>query len=162
MAKTRSPRPPTNISLASEVARDVQLESIALRRAQFEAFAEGEVDLTKLKANTQVASKYSLEGSRLLVAMSFRFELALPGEPPSPALNLIAEYALRYKLPEGNTYRDLALRYFAELNGALNVWPYWRELVQTVASRAGLGALTLPVYRAQARVVPEADVAEKR
>jgi preprotein translocase subunit SecB len=31
------------------------------------------------------------------------------------------------------------------MNGIYNIWPYWREYVQTTTSRLGLPPLTLPV-----------------
>jgi len=36
---------------------------------------------------------------------------------------------------------------FGEINGTYNLWPYWREFVQTATVRMDLPALVLPVYR---------------
>lgn len=59
-----------------------------------------------------------------------------------------AEFQLRYSSANVLNHSEPELRWFAELNGTLNAWPYWRELVQTVLGRAGVGSLTLPLLRA--------------
>ena len=40
-----------------------------------------------------------------------------------------------------------ALELFAQANGTFNLWPYWREFVQSTSTRMGLPALTVPSYR---------------
>jgi hypothetical protein len=66
-----------------------------------------------------------------------------------------AEFQLRYRVNEAFVASEGELRWFAELNATLNSWPYWRELVQTVIGRAGIGSLTLPLWRAPAVPVDE-------
>lgn len=39
------------------------------------------------------------------------------------------------------------LRAFARTNALFNVWPYWREFVQSMASRAGLPPLVVPLLQ---------------
>ena len=34
---------------------------------------------------------------------------------------------------------------FGKMNGIHNVWPYWREYVQSVSTRAGMPPVTLPL-----------------
>jgi hypothetical protein len=41
------------------------------------------------------------------------------------------------------------LEKFGEHNAAFHVWPYWREVVQSAASRMGLPRLILPPFRLQ-------------
>ena len=66
-----------------------------------------------------------------------------------------AEFQLRYLSREALSATEAERRWFAELNSTLNAWPYWRELVQTVLGRAGVGSLTLPLWRASSIIVRE-------
>ena len=151
------PQGPTNFQLAGLVAKDVELDSIVLKRAELESHATSETEVTELAQASQFRPSYELlkgPPRRLAVHMAFVLDLSFPTEPPTNVLHLGAEYALTYKLPETTSeYPPEALQWFAELNGTLNVWPYWRELVHTVVARVGLGSITLPVWRAQARPI---------
>lgn len=149
----------TNIQLAGQVARDVELDGVRLRASQLETHLEGQVALDELTVEQQFRPRYELLQSpqRMRVFIAFKLDLLTRDEPQFGVLRFTAEYALDYHLPEGKEYSDLELHWFAELNGTLNVWPYWREHVHTVVARAGLGSLTLPVWRAKAQVVNVGD-----
>ncbi|MEX2157140.1 MAG: hypothetical protein WD773_09910 [Gemmatimonadales bacterium] len=157
-------QPVTNFQLASLVSKDVELVSILLKRADLESHVVREMSATQLSLAQQFRPRYELAGDprRLLVHMGFVLDLNAPKDPPENILHLGAEYTLTYTLPEGGAeYPAMALDSFAELNGALNVWPYWRELVHTVVARVGLGSITLPVFRAKARPVePQPEAAK--
>ncbi len=148
----------TNIQLASQVARDVELESVLLTAAQLQSQVDPATDVTKLATKQQFRSRYEFREKprRLRVMIAFVFDLEASENGSRNVLHLAAEYALTYRLPEEQQYSPDSLGWFSELNGALNVWPYWRELVHTVVARTGLGSITLPVFRAVAKVVEEA------
>jgi len=155
-AQQQPAAPVTNFQLASRVSKDVELVSILLKRADLESHVVQEMNVTELSLTQQFRPRYELvEGPRrLLVHMGFVLDFSAPKDPPENVLHIAAEYTLTYTLPEGGAeYPPEALNCFAELNGALNVWPYWRELVHTVVARVGLGSITLPVFRAKARPV---------
>jgi preprotein translocase subunit SecB len=54
-----------------------------------------------------------------------------------------------YTIPSEITPSSKQIKAFASTNGMLNVWPYWREFVQSITNRAGLPPLTLPLFRVQ-------------
>ncbi|MGH7570604.1 MAG: hypothetical protein ACREMK_02030 [Gemmatimonadota bacterium] len=56
-------------------------------------------------------------------------------------------FDLIYRLESAATYPEDALKYFAELNGPYNAWPYLRECVQSIGARVGLGGIVIPVFR---------------
>lgn len=145
----------TNIQLAGQVARDVELESVILRSSHLETHLEETVALDELAVEQQFRPRHELLESprRIRVFIAFKLDLLTRVEPQRGVLQFVAEYALEYRLPEGKNYSDLALHWFAELNGTLNVWPYWREHVHSVVARVGLGSLTLPVWRAKPQAV---------
>lgn len=156
----------TNFQLAGLVAKDVELESVLLTRADLESHVVSGIDVTELELAQHFRPRFELLTAprRLKVCTAFVLDLTRPGEQSASVLHLSAEYSLTYKLPDpGPDYTKESLECFAELNGTLNVWPYWRELVHTVVARVGLGSITLPVWRAQARPVePRAENNELR
>ncbi len=62
-----------------------------------------------------------------------------------------AGYVLRYVLTPGPKPTDAELQKFAEVNGRLNVTPYWREFLDTALRRAGLPPVLAPVYKVPAQ-----------
>ena len=61
------------------------------------------------------------------------------------AINVVSE--LTYRIPKELTVTREALNQFADVNGVYNVWPYWRELVQTTSVRMGFPPLLMPLFR---------------
>lgn len=72
-------------------------------------------------------------------------------------VDLTATFLATYRLEDASSYPQDALHHFADLNGTLNVWPYWRELVQSFAGRAGLPGVVVPVYRPRVKQIPEQE-----
>jgi len=66
-------------------------------------------------------------------------------------VELTAIFLATYRLEGAHAYPHDALQHFAELNGTYNVWPYWRELVQSFAGRAGLPDIVVPVFKPRVR-----------
>ena len=62
-------------------------------------------------------------------------------------LSVTATFTAVYSIPEPSSHSPDDLQCFARLNGTYNVWPYWREPVHTMGSRAGLPGLVVPVFR---------------
>lgn len=63
------------------------------------------------------------------------------------ALSIEATYNAVYEIPADHDANQDALDLFAHTNGTFNLWPYWREFVQTTSARMGLAGLTVPTYR---------------
>ncbi len=78
-------------------------------------------------------------------------------EQEQELVSIDATFLAVYRLEDASSYPRDALGHFAELNGTYNVWPYWRELVQTFAARAGMGGLVVPVFKPPIRPVEEAE-----
>ncbi|MCC5830871.1 MAG: hypothetical protein JJU36_15600 [Phycisphaeraceae bacterium] len=66
---------------------------------------------------------------------------------PAGRLLIGATFQLVYQLPEIDKYGKDQLQAFAEVNAVYNVWPYWREYVQSTLARMGLPTITMPAYR---------------
>jgi hypothetical protein len=56
-----------------------------------------------------------------------------------------AEFVLDYGVDKAIPITDEAATAFGRMNGIHNVWPYWREYVQSTSMRVGLPPITLPL-----------------
>lgn len=145
--------PTTDVKLASIVAKDVELDAVLLRSAKVDSSVGDDIRPAKLETRHHFRARYEMVNpARLHVLVEFHIEL-LPPEATSKLVSIDSEYLLVYRLPEDKSYPSEALRYFAELNGVVHLWPYWRELVHTIVARVGLGSLTLPVYRVKPKTI---------
>jgi len=59
------------------------------------------------------------------------------------------DFELIYALESPSQLKQTHYDAFARTNAIFNVWPYWREFVQSATVRLGLPALTLPLFRLQ-------------
>ena len=55
-----------------------------------------------------------------------------------PCLQIEIEHRLLYSLPDDYILGEEALQEFAWQNGIFNVWPYWREMVDSIYARMKL------------------------
>jgi hypothetical protein len=151
---------PTNLERAGVIAKQVQLRSIILRNARVESDVDPLDPPDQIQLRQAHRARYELPNQHpdhiyVYVDLHFAAANAEGHEPSSERLELEATYLLVYALQTAAQHPEDALQHFAELNGAYNVWPYWRELVQTVAGRVGLAAIVVPVFRPPVRKLEE-------
>lgn len=152
----------TNLDRASVVSRDVTIEAVNLSRAEMRTNLDplDPPEITRLAQRFRC--RFELPSTRPNHVV-VHVNLVLDGtdieatEEDQPLVSINATFTAVYELEDARTYPRDALQHFAELNGTYNVWPYWRELVQTFAARAGMGGLVVPVFRPRPRRVPEPD-----
>jgi hypothetical protein len=146
---------PTNLDLARPVSASVEIQSVNLAEASVKSL----LDPTKpipddfllhqaFRASYELADE-SPDTVVVQIELTFTAGKNTEGDSGSgeAILTLNARYALLYSLPKAATFPADSLAAFAELNGTYNVWPYWREMVQTVTGRVGLAAVIVPVLR---------------
>jgi hypothetical protein len=142
--------PPTNsFQMAGEVARAVELETVALRAVQ--AAFNGQSSVPKLPVPVQVrithSEKFILDPEgKLDVTIHFDV-LGMPPKGATEGFDLHCDFVARYALHAGATFSEGHYSHFASLNALMNVWPYMRELVQSATSRMGLPSLVLTLFR---------------
>jgi len=152
----------TNLSLAGKVAKHVELDAVTLRYARADAKCEpGElpddvnIDLQYRTSLSRRARKNEPLASELAVLVEFKFNVQTKDEDaPAEVLTLEAGYLLTYMLNAAVDLDEECFKHFAEVNGAYNAWPYWRELVQSVTGRVGLPGFVVPVFRPAAVEIP--------
>lgn len=145
----------TNLDLAGKVARNVELEAVNLRHASVNAgYEPGELPeevAIDIQYRTSMERKPSQGGTpypKLAVTVEFKFKVEAKSDENSIDVMLLeAGYLLTYALNPSAEIEDECFKYFAEVNGPYNAWPYWRELVQSVSGRLGLPGFVVPVFR---------------
>ena len=80
---------------------------------------------------------------------SFTVQMRLEGahqDEEQIVLSFRAKYWVVYTF-ESEELDNTALGHFADYNAPFNVYPYFRELVDTNSKKMGLDGITLPLYK---------------
>jgi preprotein translocase subunit SecB len=83
----------------------------------------------------------------LAVQVKYSVKAASRDSKGNPFFNLSAIFQLTYEGKNLAAFEMEKLKTFADVNGVHNAWPYFRELVQNVASRMGLPPMTVPLLK---------------
>lgn len=153
---------PTNLERASLVSRSVQIETVTLTRVAMNTDLVEEPSNAPLRLSQRYRARYEFppsDSNTVLVRVDLRFEAhsTSDGEPDHRVADIEAEFLVVYRTNATSPFPTDALRHFARLNGTYNAWPYWRELVQNMTTRAGMSGITVPVFRPR---VQEVEVQE--
>lgn len=131
---------------AADVSQRVQMLEVRLLESRAEQNRGDEAADHKITLNAHVETH--VEGKRLEVFPHFRLVAKRPDASPDDAfIRIEARFVIIYSLTELEGLTEESFNAFGEGNGIYNVWPYWREFVQSTTVRMGLPPLTLPVYR---------------
>ena len=140
--------------LASTVAKRVQIQDVYVIRSEsrrllpiHQGVPESACLLYGCRADYElVAGAHELD-----VAVSL-FVSAKADDSASgvDVFRIESVFHLRYTLSGDEVPNESQLEAFAKLNGIYNVWPYWREYVQSSSARMGLPPVVLPVLTVEA------------
>lgn len=151
----------TDFRLAHTIAKDVELHSVTLCAAELSSRIDPVGPAVTLELEQGYRARYHLPehlDDHVYVYVDLKFG-GRPGEPAQAdwqeLFSFNATYLLVYVLPQAHTRDETALRYFAELNGTYHVWPYWRELVQSVTGRSGLASFVVPVLHLEPQQIED-------
>lgn len=142
----------TNIQLALRVAKHVELVLVTLRSADIKTDIDpfGMPPVLNLvqgyRCRYDISEHADYGRIKIFVDLNFAAKRS-ESEDGDDAVNIEATFLLVYAIDPAISLESECLEHFADANGPYNVWPYWRELVQTAASRVGLGGVTVPVFR---------------
>jgi len=155
----------TNIQLARQVARHVQLKYVTMKSAHIESALPPDQPVSEpVSINQQHRCSFDeklLDDRRdIHVTTEFRLQASKNASEKSELVKLEVTFVLVYTLPLDAKYEPHCVQHFAELNGVYNAWPYWREIVQSATGRVGLGGIMVPVYRPVSAEVPEKPAPE--
>jgi preprotein translocase subunit SecB len=134
------------VELPSRVISAVEIEEVRLVAAS----ATVRVRLPRQGAQTHIETSARVgeyQGGTLVVFPTIEVRVQGAKSTAPSAVQVKATFEVRYGLPKGFSVSRDELEAFAQTNAIFNVWPYWREFVQSVFTRMGLPPLTLPVFR---------------
>lgn len=135
--------------LAIAVSGTVQIEQISL--IEFSAMRQPEIEAMAVAvkhAAPEVAAQLERQKNRITVKAKFGVEGSdSTGNEPRTILRIHASFLATYALEpsDSGTITPEQTDAFGKVNGLFNIWPYWRELVQSITTRMALPPLTLPV-----------------
>jgi preprotein translocase subunit SecB len=96
--------------------------------------------------NVQLQVAVHSEGKSALVQANIKLKARYTGEPEEadPALSISANFVAAYGIIEP-FFSHKHLGEYLERLGMINIWPYWREFVQSMTLRMGLPAFPVPL-----------------
>lgn len=137
------PRLPLDLIRAAEL-KAVRLEKVI---AQSTVRSRRDVKKPKIAVNFGTKARDFADGR---FHIEGRIEAVVSDEArqdKAPSVVIRAIYELAYEVPPEITPSQQDLEMFADTNAVLNVWPYWREIVQNLSMRLDLPPILLPLFR---------------
>lgn len=127
----------------------VQIEDIRLTEATVRTKIRSpkDVDEVDLVIDTSASVKEHHEGGPFVVLAVIDAKLVPRKSPENAAVSIKAGFELRYSLRAEFAVSRRDLNTFAQINSVFNVWPYWREFIQSMMARMHLPPVVLPVFR---------------
>jgi len=130
----------------AKISRDPMIESPEALSLEHKCFTE---------------SLTPLDAEKYIVLCNFRVAAFDGKEPNKLIMKIEAAFCTSYyvdksipvpSLSDGDVETFCAfMHHFMTLNPISNAWPYWREFVQSMSSRMGFPALTVPLLEIEAK-----------
>lgn len=140
--------PPYDPAAVGAVAKRIDVRDIELVHSHFDREDEGLVASRAIATGT-VEPEIMVDldwatpaGDSRELAYLVRF-----GALQEPAFRIYAFFRMTYDLDEGEPLSKHELEQFGFWNVVFNAWPYFREFVSSIANRAAMPRLVLPVMR---------------
>ncbi len=142
-----------DMEAVARVAREADLQEIYLLHAQISRELMDGLTGT-LSLNYQCSSRIllgSAEKNVLPVACDFTVSASPENSPGEEVMRIEASFCANYTFQDLSKLASEDIQQFARINPLYNVWAYWREFVQSMTTRMGFPALTVPLLR----IVPQ-------
>lgn len=147
--KTKSAIPSANkmLDLASPVSDRVQIRHIVLGESQVRRRASCAGPPSDLSLNVNVRTESKEQEQIIQVFPRFALIGRDGHDDAEEMLRVEAMFVAVYHVPDFVGIGQENIDAFGQMNGIYNVWPYWREFVQSMTVRMGLPPLTVPVFQ---------------
>jgi preprotein translocase subunit SecB len=133
--------------MAEPISRIVDLLEVTLDGCSAESGQWPAAATLSLALNTgTVATRDENDPSFFIVNASLSLA-ASESQDSKVFFQIAARFRIKYSLSILGGIEQRNLDAFAMYNGLYNVWPYWREFVQSTSARMGMPPIVLPVYR---------------
>lgn len=158
------PQSESKAKLSAKVSARVEIEEVSLLSADVRRSDEFKPGKTQVEFQPEIA--YRLDKANSRISLKIRFVLTLSNrdrnEKTYEALKFDVVFVLTYKLSSLGGLTRSHFSAFGELNGVFNVWPYWREFVQSTTTRMGLPPLMVPSLKLFGKSTVEGPPAGKK
>ncbi len=133
--------------LAFEVHRNADLSRIRLARSRVESAPLEEFGKEPLSLDFRFRPRRE-KGTEGLLRLAVHFQMAAKArDSGKPVVRVEAVFEADYELAQGFQPTDEQVKAFQGGNAIFNVWPYFREYLQTTLVRMSLPPLTAPFLR---------------
>jgi len=142
-------RKPAIMDLVSRVSKIVEISSIRLISCSCSQ-EPGAERMSHIELDKSIRNRLIKDNHFLLVFPSFTlkgFPEEKHSEDEKPLVTMEATFLATYHLKSMEGITGSHIDAFSEQNAVYNVWPYWREFIQSTMSRMALKQVSLPVYR---------------
>ena len=134
--------------LVRAVADQVQIVEVRLLESRSEQKQFDREVPGRITTSIDVDTHFDAESHRLSVYPRLHLHVKEKDSLPDDYfLKIEARFVVTYQVRSAEGLTQDNFDAFAERNGIFNVWPYWREFVQSMTARMGLPPLTVPVFR---------------
>jgi preprotein translocase subunit SecB len=142
-----------DMEAVARVARKAILEEIYLNDAKISRDLRGmppKAITLKHKCSTRVLP---LEPGKNILPVICNFYVAAFDKkaPDKIFMNIEASFSTSYVIENIDDYNHNDIEHFSKINPIYNVWAYWREFVQSMTTRMGFPALTVPLLEITAK-----------
>jgi hypothetical protein len=164
LTQTVAPVPPSLMDLAGLMAPWAHLKSIRLLRSTIESKPIPITQPVRLQVSFDATPVVNRENGELEVLAS----LSVSG---GEHVQITGEFGLTYIIQKIDSFSDEIVTAFAKMNGIYNIWPYWREYVQSTVARLCFPPMTVPLmtgpsilayHTAKSRSVDSPQVAQQQ
>lgn len=147
-----------SISDLARLIAKIEIEEVALLGASVKrSIRSADETEARIQLNKRASLLERSDDGRFYVQAEIEFSIEASGSE-QPAVSIHTAFELTYRHPSDLEVTSQVLQEFAEINGVFNVWPYWREFIQSTMARMNLPVITIPVFR----LAPPSDVPTKR
>jgi preprotein translocase subunit SecB len=129
-------------TLAAEVGAKAELLGVALRSTNAELAPPDDVEHLEMTVSWETSFERLADSH-----VAYRYRIAVT-DAQTETFYVRAEFALAYALGATSAFSDEQLDAFGDVSVAFSAFPYARELVQSLTSRASLPPLVLGTLRA--------------
>ncbi len=135
--------------LASNVHRNAAIKAIRLSSSELRS------DLSSQRIRSPLTVSYKIDSKSIAPAedeLRFQVECSMTAsegkaEDATPQIVVRSSFLVDYHLREGAQLEEAEISAFAQGNAIFNVWPYFREYLQSTLQRMGLPPMAAPFLR---------------
>jgi hypothetical protein len=138
-----------NMEAVARVAQKAVLEEISLVNAQINRHSLS-ISREHLTLESKCSTKIlPLEKDKniLPILCNFRIVAFADKSPDKIVMSIEASFCTAYVLKPIEEFDPADIDHFAKINPIYNAWAYWREFVQSMTTRMGFPALTIPLLK---------------